>query len=260
MTIIDLEKKHHELYFKCLEDWSDEMKESGNHKTCWYEKYKDKGLRVKLSLNENGEVGGMIQYLPIEHSIAKGKDLYFILCIWVHGYKEGRGSFQKKGMGRALIQAAEKDVKSLGGKGMVAWGLWIPVWMKASWFKKQGYKKADRDSIRVLMWKPFTDDVQPPKWVKQNKKPKGEAGKVVVTSYINGWCPAQNIAHERAKRACADFGNYVEYKTIDTSDRQTFLEWGISDALYVNTKNINTGPPPSYEKIKKIIGRQLKNI
>ena len=68
MNIIDLADKHNQLYFACLEDWSDEMKEAGNHKELWYHKMKDKGLGVKLALDDNGEVGGMIQYVPIDYS------------------------------------------------------------------------------------------------------------------------------------------------------------------------------------------------
>ncbi|UCG68991.1 MAG: hypothetical protein JSV09_14585 [Thermoplasmata archaeon] len=94
MEVIDLSKEHEQLFFLCLEDWSDEMKESGTHKEVWYYKMKDSGLRVKLAKDDKGEIGGMIQYLPIEHSPAEGSDLYFVLCIWVHGYEEGRGNFQ----------------------------------------------------------------------------------------------------------------------------------------------------------------------
>ena len=86
----------------------------------------------------------MIQYVPIEQSVAEGNDLYFINCIWVHGYKEGRGSFRKQGMGKSLLQAAETDVEARGAKGLVAWGLVLPFWMKASWFKQHGYTKVDR--------------------------------------------------------------------------------------------------------------------
>ena len=43
-----------------------------------------------LTVDDNGKVGGMIQYIPIEHSFAEGKDLYFMNCILVHGYKKGR--------------------------------------------------------------------------------------------------------------------------------------------------------------------------
>ena len=33
---------------------------------------------------------------------------------------------------------------------MVAWGLWLPIWMSARWFKKQGYKKVERESYHAL--------------------------------------------------------------------------------------------------------------
>jgi N-acetylglutamate synthase-like GNAT family acetyltransferase len=151
----------------CLEDWSDEMKEAGDHKELWYNKMKDKGLGVKIAVTEDDKVVGMIQYVPLEYSTAEGDNLYFINCIWVHGYKEGVGNFQKKGIGKRLIKAAEEDVRSKGAKGLVAWGLSIPVFMRASWFKKQGYVKVDKQSISVLLWKPFSNDAIPPKMIRQ---------------------------------------------------------------------------------------------
>jgi N-acetylglutamate synthase-like GNAT family acetyltransferase len=260
MKIIDLTEDYKQLYFVCLEDWSEEMKEAGNHKEVWYNKMKDKGLGVKLALDDNGKVGGMIQYIPIEHSFAEGKDLYFINCIWVHGYKKGRGNFQKKGMGRALLQAAETDVKAKGAKGMVAWGISLPFWMKASWFKKQGYTKVDKQEGQVLLWKPFTNNAILPKWIKQKKKPEMTPGKVTVTAFLNGWCPAQNIVFERAKRAASEFRDKVVFREINTFDRKVFLEWGIADALFIDDKQVRTGPPPPYKKIKKLIAKRAKKL
>ena len=260
MEIVDLTDEYKQLYFVCLEDWSKEMEEAGDHKKIWYEKMRDKGLRVKLAKDERGEVGGMIQYIPIEHSFVEGKDLYFVNCIWVHGHKEGRGNFQKKGMGKALIHAAEEDARARGARGMAAWGLLLPFWMKASWFRKQGYKKVDRQGIQVLLWKPFTDDAVPPKWIRQQKKPELVPGKVLVTAFLNGWCPAQNMIFERAKKAAAEFGDKVLFREIDTFNRVNFVEWGIADALYVDNKQVRTGPPPSYEKIKKIIAGRVKKL
>lgn len=135
----DLKEEEKGLYFECLEDWSDEMKEAGPHKENWYDKMASKGLRVKLAHDERGVAGGMIQYLPIEHSTVQGTDLYFVNCIWVHGHKQGRGDFRKRGMGKALLKAAKEDAGARGAKGMVAWGLSIPAFMRASWFRKQGY-------------------------------------------------------------------------------------------------------------------------
>ena len=261
MEVTDLTAQHEELYFQCLEDWSDEMKEAGDHKPKWYARMKDRGLRVKLAKGDDGRLGGMIQYLPIEHSSAEGKGLYFVLCVWVHGYRQGRGNFQKRGMGTALLAAAEADARELGAKGMAAWGLWLPIWMKASWFKRRGYRKADRQGLRVLLWKPFTNDAEAPRWIPETKrKPEKTPGKVTVTSFVNGWCPAQNLVCERAKRAAAEFGEKVEFREIDTFDREVVKDWGLSDALFIDGKPVNTGPPPSFKKLRKLIAKRVRRL
>ncbi len=261
MKIIDLSEQYERSYWMCLEEWSDEIKEAGNRKELWYNKMVNKGLRVKLAVNDKDEAFGMIQYVPIEHSNAEGKDLYFINCIWVHGYEgQGVGNNQKKGTGKALLKAAEDDVKALGAKGLVAYGVGLPFWMRASWFKKQGYVKVDKNSVMILLWKPFSNDAKPPKWIKQKKSPNLVASKVTVTVFVNGWCPGQNLVFERAKRAALEFKDKVVVREFDTSDRAVFLEWGIWDALYIDKKPVRTGPPPSYEKIKSKIEKALKKL
>jgi len=91
MKVVDLADEYKELYFVCLEDWSEEMKEAGSYKEVWYNRMKNKDFWVKLATDDYGIVGGMIQYMPIEHAFAEGKGLYFIHFIWVHGHKKGRG-------------------------------------------------------------------------------------------------------------------------------------------------------------------------
>jgi GNAT superfamily N-acetyltransferase len=260
VRIIDLTPKYHGSYFCCLEDWSGEMKDSGEHKACWYRKYKDKGLRVKLALDENDNVGGMIQYLPIEESFVEGKELFLILCIWVHGYKKGRGNFQGRGMGRALLKAAEEDAEGSGAKGIAAWGVSLPFWMKAAWFRKRGYKKSDKNGISLLMWKSFAEDAMPPAWIRPQKEAPIKAGKVTVSAFINGWCPSQNITYERAKTASALFGDKVLFQSYDTTNPEVFKEWGVSDGVYLDGKAISWGPPLSFEKIEKKIARKVKRL
>jgi GNAT superfamily N-acetyltransferase len=262
MKIIDLDEHHLPLYYECLEDWSREIKEAGNHKEIWYRKMKDKGLRVKLALDDHGTAGGMIQYVPIEYSFVEGTGLYFILCIWVHGHKEGRGDFRGKGMGTELLLAAEEDARSLGAKGIAAWGLILPFWMRAGWFKKHGYRVAGRQDISALVWKPFSADAVPPKWIPQKAKPPMESGRVTVTAFCNGWCPAQNMVFERAKHAACDqrFADKVVFQEISTFERDEFKRWGIADALFIDNKEVRTGPPPSYEKILKLIEKQAKKV
>ena len=260
MKVIDLTDEHKQLYFVCLEDWCEEMKEAGNHKELWYNEMKDKGLRVKLAIDENEQVGGMIEYMPIEYAFAEGSDLYFINCIWVHGYKRGRGNFQKRGMGKTLLKAAEEDVKALGAKGMVAWGISLPFWMKASWFKKHGYKKVDSDKGIILLWKPFSSDAVPPKWIRKKYTPELTPGKVTVTSFFNGQCPAGNITYERAKRAANEFDVKVIFRTINTNDKEVMRRYGEKDALYIDDKKVTKGPPLSYEKIKRHIAKRVKKL
>jgi len=260
MRVIDLTEEHERLYFVCLEDWSEEMKEAGEHKETWFGKMKDRGLRVKLGLDDQGQVGGMIQYIPIEESFAEGRDLYFVNCIWVHGYKKGRGNYQKRGMGKALLRAAEADAKTLGANGLVAWGVALPFFMKASWFKRQGYTRVDRQGMQVLLWKPFADDAVAPKWIRPKKKPKAVPGQVTVTAFLNGWCPAQNLVFERANRAASELGDKVVFQGINTFDRQLLLEWGIADGLFIDERQVRTGPPPSYKKIRRMIAKRVKKL
>jgi GNAT superfamily N-acetyltransferase len=261
MKIVDLSDEHKPLYFACLEDWSEEIKEAGDHKARWYEKMKERGLRVKLALDDRGEVGGMIQYVPIELSPgAEGKDLYFILCIWVHGHKKGRGNFQKRGMGKALLQAAEEDARGLGAKGIVAWGMALPVFMRASWFKKHGYRTVDKMRMQHLLWKPFAEEARPPRWIRVNKVPETTPGRVTVTALLHGWCPGMNMTLERARRAASEFGDRVAFRAIDAFDRDVILEWGTSDALFIDRKEVRTGPPPSYKKIKSKIAKRVNKL
>ena len=142
---------------------------------------------------------------------------------------------------------------------MAAWGVALPFWMRASWFKKHGYRKADRQGISVLLWKPFTDEAQPPRWFPQVDKrpspsPEGERHR-----FSSGWCLAQNLVYERAKRAAAELGDKVAFREIDTSERSAVAEWGDADAVLVDGKNLQKGPPPSYEKIHKTMARRARD-
>ncbi|MFC2112922.1 GNAT family N-acetyltransferase [Bacteroidota bacterium] len=260
MEIVDISSETENLYFCCLEDWSEEIKEAGDNKQRWYERMRENGVRVKLAKGEDNVIGGMIQYLPIEYSMFEGKDLHVILCIWVHGYKEGIGDYQKKGMGKALLKAAEDDCRDMGSGGMVAWGLGIPVWMRASWFRKQGYKTIGKSGIMRMLWKPFSEDSVPPKFMKRRKKPGKGKDKVDVSIFKTGWCPAVNIAIERTLRASAEFGEKIELTEYDTLDSNVMKEWGISDDIFIDGKKLRTGPPPPFEKVRKKIEKRTKKI
>jgi GNAT superfamily N-acetyltransferase len=261
MRIVDLDEKTKPVFCQCLEEWSDDVREAGDGRCRWVDKLTPRGLRVKIALDDAGVPGGMIQYLPIEESTADGEGLYFIPCIWVHGHKQGRGDYQGQGMGRALLAAAEEDARARGAKGMAAWGLWLPFWMKASWFKKHGYRAADRDGIASLVWKPFAPDAKPPRFFRATAKPLEQTpGRVNVTCFVNGWCTSGLVTAERARRIAGEFGEKVVFREIDTSEHATVAEWGLSDALFVDSKRVMTGPPVSPDRLRKIVRKRLARV
>jgi GNAT superfamily N-acetyltransferase len=259
VSVVDLPDRHLGSYLVCLEDWSQEMHEAGDLKAKWYKKAHEEGLRVKLALDEKDQPLGMIQYVPTELSPVVGEGVFMILCIWVHGYTEGVGNVQGSGIGSALLVAAEEDAQQLGATGMAAWGLRMPVWMKSSWFKKHGYRSVDRSGARELVWKPFIDKAQPPRWIEGQPVAIGTSEKVEVTAFTSGWCPAANLVYERARRAAEELGPEVEFTTIDTSDRETLLRCGRSDEVLVNGKPLQRGAPPSYKAVRRKIAKQLRH-
>lgn len=258
MQVVDVDEKTKPLFCLCLEDWSDEAKEAGERRCRWVDRFHARGLRAKLALDDAGTPGGMIQYLPIEESTVDGTGLYFIPCIWVHGHKQGRGDYQGRGMGRALLAAAEEDARALGAQGMAAWGMWLPFWMKASWFRRHGYRSVDREGIASLLWKPFAAEAQPPRWFRRTTKQlEMTPGRANVTCFVNGWCTAGNLTAERARRVSSEFGDRVVFREIDTSEHRTVAEWGLADALFLDGRRLMMGPPPSAERLRKIIGKKV---
>ena len=259
MDVVDLSPEFESAYLVCLEEWSGEMADAGDRKALWFDQMRDRGLRVKLAVENDCPVG-MIQYVPIEEGLALGRDMYMILCIWVHGHQEGVGDRHGRGIGEALLEAAESDVHDLGAKGIVAWGVVLPFWMKAKWFRKHGYRKIDRQGIRALLWKPFTADAEPPRWIESGAKPAPVDGQVTVTAFVNGWCPASNVVYERAKRAAATFGDEVVFEEHDTFGQEAMVRCGHADCVFVDGKTLQHGPPPSYDKILKRIEKRVAKL
>lgn len=261
-VIEDLNPSNRDRLCICLEDWSDDLKEVAPVKKKWCSYMEEKGLGAKLARNSEGKYLGMVQYLPAEYSSIEGEGLYFIQCVWIPKGKEVQGDYRKQGIGKALLQAAEEDIRSRGAKGIAAWGVSIPVWMKASWYRKQGYVRAQKEGIMELVWKPFSSDAQPPVFRKPRVKPQnGKAeGKVLVHSYVNGLCPAMNLGAERARRAVQQAGERVEYSQTSTLEAKEIAESGMVDALFINGKEMPLGPPPSEKKILKAILREKKKL
>lgn len=240
MNIVDLDDATEHPWLVCLKEWDDEPKGT-RHRAEWRRRLTDQGLAVKLALTDDGIVGGMIQYVPIQYSMATGRDLYFVQCTWVHGYSEGPGNLQRQGMGKALLAGAEQDVRERGAKGLAAWGNTFPGWMPVAWLLHQGYTEADRSGPRVLVWKRFAPDAAAPKWRVPLKTPERIPGKVTVTAFFNPWCGDACDFYEQVEEFTRTLGDQVQFVRIDTSTPKALDEWGINNAVFVNERQITHG-------------------
>jgi lipoprotein signal peptidase/GNAT superfamily N-acetyltransferase len=257
--VLDLTEADCPMYFVCLEDWSSEMREAGDHKAEWYREKRGRGLRVKLARDADGAVAGMIQYLPVEEAPqVEGRGAYFVLCIWVHGHRQGVGDRRRRGLGRALLAEAEADARRLGATGMAAWGLTLPVWMRARWFRKHGYRPVERDGMAMLVWKPFVADAEPPRWVRPRRAVEPGPERVRVTAFVSGWCPVLNLAAERARRAARVLEDAVDFELVNTRPPEVRDAWGIADGVFVDGRRLTHGPPPAYRRVVRTIERAVR--
>ena len=127
MRITNLGEEHLESYFVCLEDWSDEMKEAGDHKASWYQYMKDKGLGVKLALDKDRNAVGMIQYLPVEHSYADAGS--------------SRKGIEIRGRKGQPVVAAEAGKVVYAGAGLIGYGRLIIVKHNKNYLSAYGHNR-----------------------------------------------------------------------------------------------------------------------
>ncbi len=121
-------------------------------KVKWFQSEINRGLKIKIAVNDEGKQLGFIEYLPSEIAwkpIA-AKNYLFIQCIALF-VKDAHG----KGIGSQLIEQCESDAKAQNKNGicvMSSKGVWMP---DTRLFEKNGFTKADELERFELMAKPF---------------------------------------------------------------------------------------------------------
>lgn len=108
MKIIDLTPENISEYGVC--GYKDVKKQVElRRKIDWFNKYYQKGLRIKAVILEKGGYQGMIEYIPgkYAHRPVDADGYMFIHCIWVGFRKEYKG----KGLASDLIDECIKEAK-----------------------------------------------------------------------------------------------------------------------------------------------------
>jgi hypothetical protein len=234
-----------DAFFRCLhlEEPADPVMMSV--RTEWASRMTVRGLRAKVLLLDSGEVAGLCQYLPIEHSNYIGEGLMAIMCMWVHGYDHGIGNVQLRGMGRYMLERIESDACCSGMLGVAVWAKDFPYWNPVSFYEHMGYERADQNGFDVLVWKKFSPDAVSPRLLRRRREPAVFPGKVSVTVFDNGWCGGETFYHRvMVDRALTGLEHIAVLTRVDTSDRKVMLDWGIASGLYLDGEAYRPDGPP----------------
>ena len=233
-------------FLKCLKVWKDT---DVSEKDSWIKKM-GSNVKVFIAKDDDNNVVGMIQIIPIEYSNCYGNNMAFIQCLLVNFYEEAFGNKQNQGYGKALLNSAIDYAKSLGADALVAWGTEYNGLETAQWYKRQGFESVDKLSYTELLWMPFKAS-EKPQFVKRKPIPIDE-GKVTVSIFNNGWCTSRNYLCSQAKGVAKEYPDVV-LNCYDTFDRETFLKHGIMEGIFVNEHEIiYYGTPIEIEMREKI--------
>jgi hypothetical protein len=259
MEIVDLSPENEDVFLCCLKPEDRVFAEGVPLKRRWLDRHRDGGLGVKLAIDDDGVVAGMIQYSPrgLAPFVVADAGTWVVHCIWVHVYEDGIGNRGGRGMGPALLRAAEEDMRGRGARGVAAWGIVSDGWMNAPWFERHGYGRVDQQGWLGLTFKAFDPDVDDPRFLQEVKRPEPLPGKARVSSFLIGWCTSGNLNHEWARWASEELGDAVVFEHYDASDPAVAAEWGISTGIYVNGDRYPVDGTETYDKFMDFIRQRI---
>lgn len=255
------EDEHYVLTCTHVDDKSANRDFLINSRRRWFAEMRPKGFRAKVALLDGKQVGFAL-LIPVEISPAGpvGKDLLTVLCIYVAG--DGKG----KGAGRKLIAEAEREARRQDKRGLVAYGYYWDVWfMPGPFYEKCGFSVADRMSLEeygnqqsfyapgeiALLWKPFDQEAEPPRFMKRNYQFEPVPGKLVVDVFYTRYCGnATFIVSEIA----AEFGDRVVVREFNADNREVRDKYGIENGIYINGSQIGL----DYDDVKGGIRKEIK--
>ncbi|MFX0097467.1 MAG: GNAT family N-acetyltransferase [Candidatus Hodarchaeota archaeon] len=244
---------------------SDEIDSCAKKRLTWLNKMHEKGLRVKVAFLA-GEPAGFLHLIPIEHSIwgPIGKDLMVLPCMYVLEEQK------TKGLGKALLQAAEEETKKQGKKALVTYGYYGDFWfMPASFFEKHGFsavalrkvvRQGEKDFLdeEVILWKVFDETAESPQFLTPRFEFRPVEGKVVVDLFSDVFC--KEMEAQRVREVVKEFGDKAILNEYPAENRGILLQYQIFRAIFVNGKEIGWGYEAPREGIRKAIKEALKRF
>lgn len=263
--IVPLDDRLRDRYLRCFTPEGGDILAPGvPRKAAWYDRMKDQGLIVRVAVEPDGEVAGFIQAVPIEQvPWMDGQDALAILCLWVHGKRWGLQDHEKRGWGRRLVEAVEREARAQGRQGVAAWGLLVPGWLESRFFHHLGFRRVDRVGLSALMWHGWGDTAAP-HFVRRDGDPHPDRPRDVpdehvhVTAHCGGWCTMYDAVCAKAERVAARHDD-VDFHEVDSWDPEGFSAAHIADAVFIDGTDITAGPPPDEAAIDKAIAKARRH-
>lgn len=240
------------------ENESGETDASAARRLAWLNKMYNKGVRAKAAMIDDINAG-FIYVMPIEVCPwgPLGNDLAVIPCLTVPKAVSGRG------IGEALLVAAEDEARKQGKKGLVIQAYYGDFWfMPAPYFEKRGYVFADgskEDGGFAVLWNQFDDDAKPPRMLKPDYAFQPVAGKAVVDLFYNTFCLTSDTEAQRVREVAAEFGDSVILNEYPADDPEVLRRFQLPRGIYVNGEWIFWGYEAPREGIREAIEKALPN-
>jgi GNAT superfamily N-acetyltransferase len=260
MELREIDESTAETFFRCLHDERPADPRVLAMRRAWRAHYAPKGHRAKVLIDSEGQVVGLTNYIPVEHSPYEGRNLMAILCMWIHGYDHLVGNQQARGYGRFMLGEIEADARRSGCNGMVVWAKDYAAWNPVSFYEHMGYRRAEVRGLDVLAWKPFNAAAEPPAFLPEKRPPPPVgSGPVEVVSVSNGWCGGGCEQCVMARDAVAGMKE-VAFTEVYAHEKQAMRERGESiDVIYVDGEPFRPdGPPASAADLREELLRRFQ--
>ena len=256
MRLVEIDETTEGTFYRCLHDEIPADPRVMAMRREWRAKYQPKGHRGKVMIDDLGQVVGLTNYIPVEHSPYEGENLMAILCMWIHGYDHLVGNQQSRGYGRFMLKEIEADALNSGCNGVTVWAKDYAAWNPVSFYEHMGYERVDQSGLDVLVWKRFNQKAKPPSFLKRQYVVEvGKTGKIQVTSISNGWCRGGCQQCVMVRDAVAEIGSQAVLTEVYAHEKSDMRVRGESiDVVYIDGDPFRPdGPPATKSEFKQAV-------
>jgi GNAT superfamily N-acetyltransferase len=244
---------------------SDEIDLCAEKRLAWLRDKHADGLRVKVAVFK-GDPVGFLYAMPIEICPLGplGHDFLAVPCLVAQTKAKG------KGVGRALMNAAEEEARLQGKRGMVTTAYYHDFWfMPAAFFERVGFTPIARREVvnpgrkeylgeEALLWKTVDSSAEPPRFLTPNFEFEPVPGKVVIDLLWNTFCQTSNIEAQRVREVADEMGDKVVLNEYCGDDREVLSRYQVPRGIFINGREIGWGHEAPKGEVKKAILEELQ--